>query len=86
MQQGSSLETIRNMVASGLGITVLPCSATGEKYRNKLLKVIPFSEPAPSRRVALAWRRSFSREKAVEVLARAIASVRLPCVRMLIGN
>lgn len=86
MQQGNSLETIRNMVASGLGITVLPCSATGEKYRNKLLKVIPFSEPAPSRRVALAWRRSFSREKAVEVLARAIASVRLPCVRMLIGN
>lgn len=86
MQQGNSLETIRNMVASGLGITVLPCSATGEKYRNKLLKVVPFSEPAPSRRVALAWRRSFSREKAVEVLARAIASVRLPCVRMLIGN
>lgn len=86
MQQGNSLETIRNMVASGLGITVLPCSATGEKYRNKLLKVIPFSEPAPSRRVALAWRRSFSREKAVKVLARAIASVRLPCVRMLIGN
>lgn len=83
VQQGNSLETIRNMVASGLGVTVLPCSATGAKYRNPLLKVIPFAEPAPSRRVALAWRKSFARDKAVEALAEAIRCVKTPCLKML---
>lgn len=82
-QQGNSLETIRNMVASGLGITVLPCSANSEKYRSRLLKVVPFVEPAPARRVALAWRKSFGREKAVDALAAAIAAVKTPCLRML---
>jgi LysR family hydrogen peroxide-inducible transcriptional activator len=82
-QQGNSLETIRNMVASGLGISVLPCSATGDKYRTRLTKVVPFSEPAPSRRVALAWRRSFGRERAVAALAEAVRAVRMPCLQML---
>lgn len=82
-QQGNSLETIRNMVASGLGITVLPCSANSEKYRSRLLKVVPFVAPAPSRRVALAWRKSFGREKAVAALGAAIAAVKTPCLRML---
>jgi LysR family transcriptional regulator, hydrogen peroxide-inducible genes activator len=86
VQQGNSLETIRNMVASGLGITVLPCSATGAKYRNPLPKVIPFAQPAPARRVALAWRKSFAREKAIEALADAIRSLKSPCLRMLAGN
>ncbi|MSQ81286.1 MAG: LysR family transcriptional regulator, partial [Candidatus Methylopumilus sp.] len=40
--QGNSLETIRNMVASNLGITVLPKSATSDRYQNHLIKVIPF--------------------------------------------
>lgn len=82
-QQGNSLETIRNMVASGLGITVLPCSANSEKYSSRLLKVVPFIEPAPARRVALAWRKSFGRRKAIDAVAAAIASVKTPCLRML---
>jgi LysR family transcriptional regulator, hydrogen peroxide-inducible genes activator len=73
IQQGTSLETIRNMVASGLGITVLPASANSARYRSKLLKVIPFTQPVPSRRIALAWRKSFARGQAIEVLAQAIA-------------
>lgn len=85
-QQGNSLETIRNMVASGLGVTVLPCSATGEKYRNRLLKVLPFTQPPPSRRVALAWRSSFSREKAIHALAAAVQAVKLHCLEMLHTN
>jgi LysR family hydrogen peroxide-inducible transcriptional activator len=62
---------------------VLPCSANSEKYRSRLLKVVPFAEPAPARRVALAWRKSFGREKAVGALAAAIAAVKTPCLRML---
>jgi len=77
IQHGTSLETIRNMVASGLGITVLPASANSARYRNSLLQVIPFTKPAPSRRIALAWRKSFARTQAIEVLAKAIAQTRI---------
>lgn len=82
-QQGTSLETIRNMVASGLGITVLPASANSARYRNKLLKVIPFTNPAPSRRIALAWRKSFARGQAIEALAQAIAQARISGIKLL---
>ena len=81
--QGNSLETIRNMVASGLGITVLPASANSPRYRSPLLKVIPFKAPAPSRRIALAWRKSFAREKAIEVLAQAVRDVKTAGIRPL---
>jgi LysR family transcriptional regulator, hydrogen peroxide-inducible genes activator len=73
--QGNSLETIRNMVASNLGITVLPCSATAARYNNPLIKVIPFTAPAPTRRIAIAWRKSFVRLEAVEKIAEAINAI-----------
>lgn len=77
VQHGTSLETIRNMVASGLGITVLPASANSARYRSKLLNVIPFTKPVPSRRIALAWRKSYSRTQAVEALAQAITQAKV---------
>jgi len=83
IQQGTSFETIRNMVASGLGITVLPASANSARYRNRLLQVIPFAKPVPSRRIALAWRKSFARTQAIDVLAKAIAQTRITGVRHL---
>jgi LysR family hydrogen peroxide-inducible transcriptional activator len=83
IQQGTSLETIRNMVASGLGITVLPASANSARYRSKLLKVIPFTHPAPSRRIALAWRKSFARGQAVEALTQAIAQAKISGIKLL---
>lgn len=83
IQQGTSFETIRNMVASGLGITVLPASANSARYRSKLLKVIPFTNPAPSRRIALAWRKSFARGQAVEVLAQAIVQAKISGIKLL---
>jgi LysR family hydrogen peroxide-inducible transcriptional activator len=70
--QGNSLETVRNMVASGLGISVLPSTANRAKYRSTLTRSIPFAPPAPMRRVALAWRKSFVRERAVETMAQAV--------------
>jgi LysR family hydrogen peroxide-inducible transcriptional activator len=78
---GSSLETIRNMVASGLGVSVLPATALQPRYVNRLVKEIPFTEPAPSRKVAIALRASFSRPKAVDAVAEAILDVKLPCLR-----
>jgi LysR family hydrogen peroxide-inducible transcriptional activator len=83
VQHGTSLETIRNMVASGLGITVLPASANSARYRSKLLSVIPFTKPAPSRRIALAWRKSFARAQAVEALAQAVAQARITGIKHL---
>ena len=83
IQQGTSLETIRNMVASGLGITVLPASANSGRYRSKLVKVIPFTNPSPSRRVALAWRKSFTRMQAIEALAEAITHARISGIKLL---
>ena len=76
--EGSSLETLRHMVASGLGITILPMSAAGTaSYTPNILVTRPFEAPAPSRTVALAWRASFPRYKAVEALKRAISMCRL---------
>jgi len=79
---GSSLETIRNMVASGLGVSVLPSSALTPRYASKLLKAVPFSTPVPSRKVAIAWRQTFDRPAVVELLAGAIRSVKIPSLRI----
>ena len=79
--QGGSLETIRQMVASGVGITVLPStsiSARGEA--GELIRIRPFARPVPRRRVALAWRRSYPRPQAIEALRQAILACDLPQV------
>jgi LysR family hydrogen peroxide-inducible transcriptional activator len=71
--EGSSLETIRQMVATGIGITVMPRTAMPARIpRNSLVAYLPFKNPPPHRRVALAWRRSFTRTEAVESLRQAI--------------
>ncbi|NWO08298.1 MAG: hydrogen peroxide-inducible genes activator [Alteromonadaceae bacterium] len=76
--EGSSLETIRHMVASGLGITVLPLSAaTAIKYQEDILAVRPFTAPVPFRTVALAWRVTFPRPKAIDVLSLAASQCRV---------
>lgn len=77
-KQGNSLETLRSMVASGLGITVLPATALTDRSLNTLIKVLPFSAPVPSRRVALAWRQGFYRPRAVSLIAKTIRTLKLP--------
>lgn len=84
--QGNSLETLRNMAASGLGITVLPCSAISERYKSPLIEVVPFSAPVPTRRVALAWRKSFARGRAIEALAEAVGALEIACLRKVSGE
>jgi LysR family hydrogen peroxide-inducible transcriptional activator len=71
--EGSSLETLKLMVASGLGITVLPASAAKlGHYEQDALMVRSFQAPAPTRTIALAWRASFPRPKAIDVLTDAL--------------
>lgn len=77
--ESGSLETIRHMVASGTGITVMPCTATLHLPADQLL-ARPFQQPAPSRTVALVWRNSFPRPQAIAALIQAIRQTALPCV------
>ncbi len=78
MRQGHSIETIRAMVASGYGISVLPKSALSPLYRSELVVSIPFSAPPPLRRVALAWRRSSAHQPVVQALVAAVQSMNKP--------
>lgn len=77
-KQGNSLETIRNMVASSMGVSVMPASALTAKYSNPLVKAIDFAPPRPSRRVVLAYRREFSRAAVVQAIAQVIRKMKLP--------
>ena len=77
-RQGNSLETLRSMVASGLGITVLPATALTRRYATPLLKVIDFVSPRPQRRVVIAWRAGYARAAAVHRIAAAVRGLDLP--------
>ena len=77
--EGSSLETIKHMVASGMGLTVLPSlSVPAEPQAH--LRFLDFEAPVPSRRVVLAWRRSFTRYEAIAALRNAVMACELPGV------
>jgi len=90
--EGSSLETIRHMVASGAGIAVMPSSAADPLVdREPMVKVLPFAEAdrksAPEshaqtvgRTVGLAWRATFPRPKAIDAVRQAILACQLPGV------
>ena len=69
--EGSSLETIKYMVAAGMGVTVVPqLSVPAEKQPH--IVYVPFAAPVPTRRVVLAWRRSFTRYEAIAALRNSI--------------
>ena len=91
--EGSSLETIKHMVAAGMGVTLVPRlsvprEALADKPRRKrnedaLVKYLSFKGDPPTRRVVLAWRRSFTRYEAVAALRNAIYACELPGVKRL---
>ena len=82
--EGGSLETIRQMVAGGVGVTVLPAtSVSGPSSPADLIRVLPFARPVPVRRVGLAWRKSFPRPEAIEALRKSILACNLPQVEKL---
>jgi LysR family hydrogen peroxide-inducible transcriptional activator len=72
--EGSSLETVRYMVASGAGISVVPISAAKSwPQGSNLLQIRRFSAPQPTRRVGLAWRVTFPRPQVIDILHAAIS-------------
>ena len=84
--EGSSLETIRYMVASGMGITVVPQLSVRSFARTSgtdHVHYIPFDAPVPTRRVVLAWRRSFTRFEAIAALRNAVYACTLDGVTRL---
>ena len=91
--EGSSLETIKHMVAAGMGVTLVPRlsvprEALAAKPRRKrdedpYVKYLPFAGDPPMRRVVLAWRRSFTRYEAIAALRNAIYACELPGVHRL---
>jgi LysR family hydrogen peroxide-inducible transcriptional activator len=80
--EGSSLETIKYMVASGMGVTVVPqLSVPAEPQTH--VKYVKFNAPVPTRRVVLAWRRTFTRYQAIAALRNCIYACPLPGVKRL---
>ena len=57
-------------------------SAAAARYENPLVRLIPFSEPAPSREIAIVWRKSYGREQAVEKLAESIRAIDSPYMQI----
>ncbi len=72
----NSLETVRNMVASGLGVSVLPRDALTPRYHSRRVVPVPFTLPAPTRRIGIAFRKSFPRPDAIAALREAVARCR----------
>ena len=72
--RATSLETLRQMVVAGLGLTLLPrLAAEGPFASARGLAVRPFSPPAPNRVIGAAWRRSTSRGEAIRAVCDIVA-------------
>lgn len=78
--EGSSLETIRYMVASGVGITIIPCSSTN-KHDEELYTIKPIKNPTPKRTVALAWRKSFTRKDLIDKFIQVFNQIEITCTQ-----
>lgn len=91
--EGSSLETIKHMVASGMGVTLVPrlsvpkeaevVSAKRQRNLYPHIKYLPLAGEPPTRRVVLAWRRSFTRYEAIAALRNAVYACELAGVKRL---
>ena len=72
--RATSLETLRQMVATGAGVTLLPELAGSGAYRSaRGVALRPFARPAPQRRIGAVWRKSTARRAAIDALCALIA-------------
>lgn len=73
--KATSLETLRQMVAGGVGCTLLPTLAAGAPHHlgaTRLIEMRPFATPIPSRTVGIVWRKRSARDAAIMQLAALI--------------
>jgi LysR family hydrogen peroxide-inducible transcriptional activator len=71
--RATSLETLRQMVSAGLGITLLPELATeGPFAAQKNIAIRPFAKPVPRRTIGAVWRRTSTRGPAIEAMCAAL--------------
>src|SRR5690242_9625666 len=72
--RATSLETLRQMVAAGAGVTLLPELASRGAYRSgRGVALRPFVRPAPARQIGAVWRRTTPRRAAIEAVSGLIA-------------
>jgi LysR family hydrogen peroxide-inducible transcriptional activator len=72
--RATSIETLRQMVATGAGVTLLPALATRGAYGHaRGLKILPFAKPAPMRQIGAVWRKSSARVPAIEAICALLA-------------
>ena len=64
--RATGLETLRQMVKAGTGITFMPEIAIDKEERG--IRYIPFADPVPSRRIGLVWRKTTTRKAVMEIL------------------
>jgi len=77
--RATSLETLRQMVAAGHGVTLLPeLAAASPVGAARGLRIKPFVKPAPSRRIGAVWRKSTTRGKAIEAVVETIRTAMKP--------
>ena len=71
--RATSLETLRHMVATGAGVTLLPMLASRGAWGNaRGVTVRPFASPVPSRHIGALWRKSTARQSAIDAVCRVI--------------
>jgi LysR family hydrogen peroxide-inducible transcriptional activator len=72
--RATSLETLRQMVATGAGITLLPeLAARGAYGHAKGVTIRPFARPAPVRHVGAVWRKTTARQTAIDAVCKIVA-------------
>ena len=77
--RATSMNTLVHMVASGIGATLLPQMAVqGELGKLRGIRLIPFEEPQPSRRIGLVWRNSSPRKEEFHLMAELLMRVFQP--------
>lgn len=72
----TSMTTLLQMVSNDMGMTLIPELAIETETARTPIRIVPFTEPAPSREIGLVWRRSSPRRADMEALAEAIIASR----------
>jgi LysR family hydrogen peroxide-inducible transcriptional activator len=70
----TSMATLLQMVANGMGMTLIPEIAIPSEAARNAIRIVPFAAPEPSREIGLIWRRSNPRPRDMDALADAISA------------